>query len=158
MTNNTCFFKTILQRGALGLGLVYLPLIAVAAPLTSADTNGDGQISHEEAMAAQNASFKRLDSNGDGTLSPQEFDNGQPGLPKDATDEDKAHRKTVVTSWFKRIDANGDHKITEAEYRKAVSPYFDRLDTNHDGVITKKELRASFEEAGKAQQELQNQP
>lgn len=142
-------------RIALGLFVAVLPVAVLhAAPLTSADTNNDGKISHDEAMAAQNSAFKHLDSNSDGQLSRDEFDAGQPKLPKDASAADKQRRHKIVNQWFDRIDANGDGHITASEYRQAVAPYFDRLDTNHDGSISRQELRDTFEKAHKAQQQL----
>ena len=125
-----------------------------AAPLTSADENGDGAISRQEAMDAQNASFERLDDNGNDKLSRDEFDAGQPSAPEDASQADIARRKQVVSRWFDQIDDDGNASITPREYRDAVSPYFDRLDANHDGKISQQELRESFREVDEAQAEL----
>ncbi|RJS95068.1 EF-hand domain-containing protein [Salinisphaera sp. Q1T1-3] len=144
-------FRVLIGAGCLAV----LPALAQAAPLTSADTNGDGQISRQEAMAAQDASFKRLDSDNNGMLSKKEFDAGQPSLPDDASDADKQRRQKIVGRWFDRIDADDNGKISPAEYRKAVAPYFDRLDANHDGTISEKEIRDSFEKADQAQQSLE---
>lgn len=127
---------------------------ASAAPLTSADTNGDGAISRDEAMQAQNDSFDRLDNDGNGQLDPDEFDAGQPSAPEDASKADIARRKQVVSRWFNQIDADDSGQVSKAEYRDAVSPYFDRLDANHDGKISQTELRESFQEVDEAQAEL----
>lgn len=138
-------FITAGRRAAMvgGASLV-LVATAQAAGLTSADTNQDGKISRAEANAAQDRAFKRLDTNGDGKVDEKEFDAGQPGLPADASEQDKQRRHRVISSWFKHIDANGDGYISRSEYRKALKPYFDRLDTNGDGYISQDELKQAF--------------
>ncbi|KEZ78935.1 EF-hand domain-containing protein [Salinisphaera hydrothermalis] len=145
-------FKRFITAGrrAVMVGGTSLMLVATAQAtgLTSADTNQDGKISRAEANAAQDRAFTKLDTNGDGTVDEKEFDAGQPGLPADATEQDKQRRHQVIASWFKHMDANGDGKISRSEYRKALQPYFDRLDTNGDGYISKDELRAAFGNRG----------
>lgn len=136
---------TIGRRAAIvGCTSLLLMACAEAAGLTSADTNQDGKISRAEANAAQDRAFKKLDTNGDGQLDAEEFDAGQPGLPANASAQDKQRRRRVITSWFKRIDTDGNGEISRSEYRKALTPYFDRLDTNGDGYISKDELRQAF--------------
>lgn len=130
-----------------GAGLV-LVTAAQAAGLTSADTNHDGKISRAEANAAQDRAFNKLDTNGDGQVDAKEFDAGQPGLPADATAQDKKRRHQIISSWFKHIDANGNGEISRSEYRKALTPYFDKLDTNGDGYISKEELQQAFGNRG----------
>lgn len=41
--------------------------------LQNADTNQDGKISQEEALAFQNGRFEQIDANGDGVITPGEF-------------------------------------------------------------------------------------
>jgi hypothetical protein len=89
----------------------------------SADTNGDGIISHAEAVAEANARFTALDLNKDGVLTPDEL-SGPGGR------------------MMARADTNGDGKITRAEYLAQSEMRFARMDTNKDGQITKDELAA----------------
>ncbi len=133
------------RRAAIICGASLVLATAVqAAGLTSADTNNDGKISRAEANAAQDRAFKQLDTNGDGQVDAKEFDAGQPGLPADASAQDKARRHRVISSWFNHIDADGNGKISRSEYRKALTPYFDKLDANGDGYISKDELQKAF--------------
>lgn len=117
---------------------------AHAAGLTSADTNQDGRISRAEANAAQDRAFKRLDTNHDGQIDAKEFDAGQPGLPADATAQDKKRRHRVIDGWFHHMDSDGNGKISRSEYRKALTPYFNSLDANGDGYISADELKKAF--------------
>ena len=41
---------------------------------------------------------------------------------------------------FRAMDANGDGRISEAEYVAYMSQGFDRRDRNHDGVLEPEEL------------------
>lgn len=42
--------------------------------------------------------------------------------------------------YLKRMDTNGDGKVSEAEYVAYMSQGFYRMDTNHDGVLEPSEL------------------
>ena len=42
--------------------------------------------------------------------------------------------------YLKLFDANGDGKVSEAEYVAYMSQGFERVDTNHDGVLEPSEL------------------
>lgn len=71
------------------------------------DTDGDGQISKEEALAAAQASFDKLDTNGDGVLSAEEF--SAPGM-----------------ATFDKTDTNGDGFLSAEERREAAKGRMDR--------------------------------
>jgi len=65
-----------------------------------ADTDKDGRISKAEALAAATRHFERMDVNKDGFI-------------------DKADREAMAKSrreaWFKRVDTDGDGKLSQAE-------------------------------------------
>ncbi len=104
-----------------------------------ADTNGDDQISTQEARAARANLFDRLDENENGFL-----DKSERKFPK------FKHRKHTKKHGQKRkshrkmaADTNQDGVISWDEFSNARSPLFDRLDTNHDGIISKTEHLAA---------------
>ncbi len=45
---------------------------------------------------------------------------------------------------FKRLDKDGDGKLTMAEFAAPPLKMFDRMDRNHDGAITADEMRPHF--------------
>jgi hypothetical protein len=66
----------------------------------NADADKDGRISKAEALAAATAHFERMDVNKDGFI-------------------DKADREAMAKqhreAWFKRVDTDGDGKLSQAE-------------------------------------------
>ena len=70
------------------------------SPLLGADKDRDGRVSKAEAVAAATARFERMDVNKDGFV--------------DAADREAMagkHRE----AWFKKVDADGDGKLSRAE-------------------------------------------
>lgn len=98
------------------------------------DTDGDGRISKAEAATAPRLAqhFDQIDANHDGFLTQEEIR--------------AAHQAMRVAHW-KRIDTDGDGKISLAEAQAnapRLAAHFDQVDANHDGFITPDELRAAF--------------
>jgi Ca2+-binding EF-hand superfamily protein len=123
------------------LGLASAALVAVAAPdgngrgekLKAADTNGDGMISREEAKALPRLAkhFDAIDANKDGKLS---------------ADELSASREKRRGEGWKKLDTNGDGKISKAEAQAnapRLAENFDQLDANKDGFVTPEEMKAA---------------
>ena len=96
------------------------------AALLRADTNGDGVITREEAIAAADARFAALDTNHDGTLSAEELRAGMPPRPQGADAPPMPPMQP----------------ITREQYHDRALRPFDRIDTNHDGKIDQAELSA----------------
>jgi len=65
------------------------------------DTDGDGQISKAEALAAAQAGFDRMDTNGDGFVSFEEY-----SAPAEAN--------------FDKVDTNGDGFLSNEERSSAA--------------------------------------
>jgi Ca2+-binding EF-hand superfamily protein len=112
----------------------------VAARFKKADTNGDGMLSRDEARALPQISrhFDEIDANHDGQVTSDEIRAYHAKM--------RAQRQEVSAARFKKIDTDGDGKISRAE-AQANSPrlaeHFDEIDTNKDGFITPEEMKAA---------------
>ena len=119
-------------------------IAAMDAEYRQIDLNKDGVATPAELSANQQrivaaaarqragAAFARLDSDRNGQLSPAEFERAF-----------AAAKATDVTPVLKRLDSNGDSKVTIVEYRTLTLANFDRLDSDKDGVVTPAESRGA---------------
>jgi len=99
-----------------------------------ADGDKDGKVTLAEAQAASIARFTAMDANKDGQLEEQELRamGGRRGGPE----------------MFKRLDKNGDDKLSKDEAPERMREHFDRVDANKDGFVDQQELRARREHRG----------
>lgn len=116
-------------------------------PMSSADHNHDGSVTHAEwedflrdgayRRYGLVQYFKMLDTNHDGFLSAAERTGAQPA------------------NTYDDLDFNHDGKVSLAEVKRQVAgrlyreipgeAFFKLLDTDHDGVISPKEMAAAHE-------------
>jgi Ca2+-binding EF-hand superfamily protein len=131
--------KTVAALTALALGAV--ATVALADPgerqgrmlerLKAADTNADGLISRAEAAALPRLAerFDAIDANKDGQVSFDELR--------------AARAKHGHGGHFKRVDTDGDGKVSRAEALAAAEAAFARADANGDGFVTPEEMKAA---------------
>ena len=98
--------------------------------IESADTNGDGVVTHAEFLAARERAFSRLDRNTDGFVDASDA----PALPR-------ARRKAQgrLAELVAQLDKNGDGRVSEAEFIDGPTPLFDRADFDHNGELSREE-------------------
>lgn len=99
-----------------------------------ADGDKDGKVTLAEAQAASIARFTAMDANKDGQLEEQELRamGGRRGGPE----------------MFKRLDKNGDDKLSKDEAPEPMREHFDRVDANKDGLVEQSELQAMHQRMG----------
>ena len=131
--------KTIAALTALALGA--FATLAIAEPgerhgrmferLKAADTNADGLISRSEAASLPRLAerFDAIDANTDGQVSVEELR--------------AARGKHRHGGHFKRMDTDGDGKVSRTEALAAAEAAFSRADANGDGFVTAEEKRAT---------------
>ena len=101
--------------------------------LKAADTNGDGMISRQEAAALPRIAknFDAIDANRDGQVTGEEL---------------RAFHKSQRAEHWKRLDTDGDGRVSKAE-AQANAPrlfeHFNQLDANGDGFLTPEEMKAA---------------
>jgi len=95
-----------------------------------ADTNGDGVISKDEAVAARQRLFSGLDRNGDGAIDRDEIEG-----ERDAIMARAEAAEARLGNMMRRLDTNGDGKVSADEFRADTS-LFDLVDRNGDGKIS----------------------
>ena len=101
-----------------------------------ADANKDGKITRAEFNAARNKFFAGMDRNKDGAVDRTEaraFVLARIQERRERMQKRRAER-------MKRVDPNGDGKITEAEFLARAKERFKRLDANKDGTLTPDEV------------------
>ena len=115
----------------------------IEAKLRAADTNGDQQLSREEAQAALPlvyALFDFLDADRSGQVTKEE-------LGRLMTPEGMEELREMIVRRVKAADTNGDGVLDLAEVQTGLpglAGKFMMLDKNGDGLLTPDELRAAF--------------
>jgi Ca2+-binding EF-hand superfamily protein len=135
------------------------------------DRNGDGKIGKDEIEAAPERARQylgRADRNGDGEITKDEMPRAGAGRPRKGNDGgppkgepgktpaagDERNRKFAKGAGdgmpaLKRLDVNGDGRISRDEAKGPLAASFDAADADKDGFLTEAELRATRERVGK---------
>ena len=105
------------------------------------DTNGDGILTRDEALAPAIARFDRADSNGDGQI-----DQAEHMAMREQHEARRAERRANRAERRANrpnMDANGDGRISREEFGVRAVERFDRADANNDGTVTREERQAA---------------
>ena len=105
---------------------------------TNADSNKDGVISKAEFDASRVQRFALMDGNKDGFVTEAEMRASAPNGGQPPPGAGKGQRQGGGMG--ARLDANGDGKISKAEFVDGGAMQFGRLDGNKDGKIDTTEL------------------
>jgi len=95
------------------------------------DANKDGSLSQQEFMAASVMRFSKTDTNADGVITEEEL--------VERLMRRRAER--MAKRLLKRMDYNGDGKVTKDEIESRSRKRFVLLDGNDDGKLDKAEMR-----------------
>jgi Ca2+-binding EF-hand superfamily protein len=117
------------------------------------DTDGDGKITQAEYATYADSMFTAADTNGDGVvtldelkaLKKKEHDEMHAALSKDSKMPTNAggEMSAKAAYFFKKIDVNGDGKITREEHQAFTNKMFAAADTNNDGALSMDEVKAA---------------
>jgi len=123
------------------------------------DTNGDGQISRDEAKghAWLEKNFDQIDTNHDGQLSKDEL----AAWHKAHKGEMREKMAQRFDAKFKAADKDGDGALTKEEAQAGMprlAKNFDQVDANHDGKVTEDEIRAYMKARHDARKAQKNTP
>lgn len=103
--------------------------------LMQADANGDGRVTKDEIRARRSQAFDRRDANKDGFVSADE-----------APQREARRTGGGDNAGFMRADADGDGKVSRAEFVDRDFGGFDRIDANKDGAVDRSEIAAAREQ------------
>ncbi len=143
MKQTTLIAVAVTLAGGMGYGLSAVAQHGDGGPggrhghgaefLKSIDTNEDGSISRDEAMARQAQMFERADADADGLVTLDEM-----SAFREAEREERRRRRREAG--FSELDANGDGAVSADEFADRAAPLFDRLDANGDDIISAEEI------------------
>jgi hypothetical protein len=103
----------------------------------NADANKDGTVTKAEFDGSRTARFTAQDANKDGFLVQAEM-----APPPGAGGPPPGGRGGGGGGFGMRMDADGDGKISKAEYLGGGTMQWDRADANKDGKVDKAEIAA----------------
>lgn len=124
--------------------------------LGAADANGDNQVTRAERDALRAEEFDFRDRNSDGYLDGQDASPTRrrfAEMREEAGAEPEGRRgRGGRGGRMAGMDADGDGRISRAEFARAPSPMFDALDADSDGVVTGAEIDAHLAERREARE------
>lgn len=119
------------------------------------DTDGDGKVSLEEALAPQKPRFTETDTDGDGFISVEEagtaFNEQVPAEMLEAMKE--RGMPDPGETFVKNLDQDDDGQVSLEEFEQPTRDSFQRMDADDDGVASVEEASAFFDEMQRQMQE-----
>jgi hypothetical protein len=113
----------------------YASGLRTKAVMHKMDTNHDNMVSRSEWIAFQKGVFAMLDKKKTGEIDESEYMSGYPAVASFATG---GYASGLLTrDMFKRIDTNGDGRISRREFLSYQLKIFDMMDTSrtHRGML-----------------------
>jgi len=119
------------------------------------DSDGDGKISLDEAVAPQKARFSETDANGDGMLSAEEAGTAfKAQVPPEMIEAmEERGMPDPGETFVKNLDQNEDGQVDPSEFEQPTEASFKQMDTDGDGFATKDEATVFFDEMQRQMQE-----
>ncbi len=111
------------------------------------DTDGDGKVTLEEALAPQRARFQEIDTDGDGFICADEAKAAfESQVPAEMLEQMRERGMPDPGETFiKNLDTDGDDKVSMDEFLQPAINSFNSMDTTGDGVVTPEEATAYFD-------------
>jgi len=104
------------------------------------DRNGDRALQFSEIADARARLFDRMDSNGNGYLEPQEMKAAAARAREAGRFQAASLERLEATA--RRIDTNGDGRLSREEFSRFIPDRLRRADVNGDRTLSLSELRA----------------
>jgi len=105
------------------------------------DTNSDGSVSAQEFQGFRSQNFSAADKNKDGSLNGQEFEALSKIMKEQRKKAMEMAKQKMAKKHFDKLDADGDGKISKAEFDSKGERSFIRMDQNDDGVLNMDDRR-----------------
>ncbi|MEM9734579.1 MAG: EF-hand domain-containing protein [Pseudomonadota bacterium] len=97
------------------------------------DTNGDGKLSIAETVTRASMRFERADQNKDGAITVEEI----------TATMQRRRSERFARRVMRRLDVNGDGKVTKEEMESRARKRFARMDADDSGFLEQDEMRRS---------------
>lgn len=107
------------------------------------DTNGDGKITSSEHSSGARSMFQSMDANQDGSVTVAEMDAVHAGMKHEGMKHEGM--KMSSADKIKKMDSNGDGKLSASEHEAGSRDMFARSDANQDGSVTAEEMKAAHQ-------------
>ncbi|VAW05530.1 hypothetical protein MNBD_ALPHA01-69 [hydrothermal vent metagenome] len=99
------------------------------------DADKDGSVSAEEFQAFRSQKFADADKNNDGNLDAGEYEALAKVMAEQRKKAMEMAKKKKAKKHFDKMDADGDGKISKAEFDAKGERGFTRMDKNDDGML-----------------------